>query len=154
IESFAGNPRATGELESEERRLVLAIPKMRVHVQNLLATVKLQSHPKLEMLRTPSGKSRRPLINGSYPEILLEARQIGWQGIADLITISADQCEIRDFKTGLNRDDHEFQLRVYALLWWRDVELNPTGRLADSLVLSYGGTELRVPAPNRDQLEG
>jgi hypothetical protein len=77
---------------------------------------------------------------------------LGWVGIADLLTLSTKLCEIRDFKTGISKQEHEFQLRVYALLWARDRELNPAARLADKLVLSYGERDVDVPAPTANAL--
>jgi hypothetical protein len=41
---------------------------------------------------------------------------------------------------------------VYALLWARDRELNPDGRLADRLVLSYDEGDVEVPALGEEEL--
>ncbi|TKB75427.1 MAG: PD-(D/E)XK nuclease family protein, partial [Nitrospira sp.] len=68
-------------------------------------------------------------------------------GIADLLTLSVTCCEIRDFKTGVPKQEHEFQLRTYALLWAQDKDLNPSGRFADKLILSYEEGDVEVPAP-------
>jgi hypothetical protein len=96
---------------------------------------------------------RGPLRFGAYPEIELRARRIGWKGKADLLTLSDDSCEISDFKTGAQDDGHRFQIRVYALLWRADEELNPTRRRADRLVLRYGGVDVEVSAPTAAQLD-
>jgi hypothetical protein len=77
---------------------------------------------------------------------------LGWHGIADLVTISTTSCEIRDFKTGTLKQEHEFQLRTYALLWARDKDLNPSGRPAQRLVLSYEDGDIDVPAPSLQEL--
>lgn len=74
-------------------------------------------------------------------------------GVADLISLSQERCEMRDFKTGQERDEHAFQLRVYALLWWRDAELNPSARRADSLILSYSSGDVSVDAPGEAELQ-
>ena len=96
---------------------------------------------------------RRPLETGSYAEVTLRDPELGWFGIADLISLSEEHCEIRDFKTGQPSDDHAFQLRVYALLWWRDPERNPTRRRATKLVLTYGNKDVSVSVPEKPELE-
>jgi hypothetical protein len=96
---------------------------------------------------------RGPLSVGAYPEIQLHARRIGWKGKADLLTISDEACEISDFKTGEQDDSHRFQIRVYALLWTADEELNPSRRPADRLLLRYGGADVEVPAPTAAELD-
>jgi hypothetical protein len=58
-----------------------------------------------------------------------------------LLSISEDDCAITDFKTGERSERHELQVRIYALLWARDNELNPSGRRATRLVLSYSQGE-------------
>ena len=42
----------------------------------------------------------------------------------------------------------ELELRIYALLWARDREVNPSGRLADQLVLSYNERDVEVLSPS------
>jgi len=100
----------------------------------------------------PREGSRQQLRHGSHAEVEIRSSQLGWRGIADLLTISTTTCEIRDFKTGIAREEHECQLRTYALLWARDRELNPHGRLSDRLVLSYQEGDVEVPAPNETLL--
>ena len=70
-----------------------------------------------------------------------------------MLTISDSNCEIRDFKTGEPKDDHQFQVYVYALLWWKDRIRNPSGRLADRLVISYPSGDTNIPAPDERALE-
>lgn len=69
-----------------------------------------------------------------------------------MLTLSNGACEIRDFKTGRPKPEHKTQIRMYAVLWARDTELNPKGRLADRLVLSYNNGDAEVSAPNGDQI--
>jgi hypothetical protein len=57
-----------------------------------------------------------------------------------------------DFKTGFRSNKHEFQMRVYALLWHKDKELNPTSRIANKLTLSYLDGDVDVPPPTHDNL--
>jgi hypothetical protein len=90
---------------------------------------------------------------GTYPEIELHARNIGWKGKVDLLILSDDVCEISDFKTGAQGEGHRFQIQVYSLLWSRDEELNPDRRRANRLVLRYHGEDVEVAAPTPAQLE-
>ena len=93
------------------------------------------------------------MLKGSYCEVQLIVEELGWKGVVDLLTVSDSACEIRDFKTGKPKDDHQFQLYVYALLWWKDRVRNPAGRLADRLVLSYDSGDVEIRAPNVNKLE-
>jgi hypothetical protein len=75
----------------------------------------------------------------------VRAGRIAWRGVVDLLNVRSDGCEIVEFKSGEERDEHVFQLRLYSLLWARDNELNPAGRHADLLVLSYADKEVAIP---------
>jgi hypothetical protein len=92
------------------------------------------------------------LAAGAYAEVELRASRIGWKGKADLLVISEGACEITDFKTGMASETHKFQLQVYAVLWSLDEALNPAGRLADRLVVSYDGGDVEVAPPSAAQL--
>jgi hypothetical protein len=89
---------------------------------------------------------------GSHPEVELRAPDIGWAGRADLITISKDVLEIADYKTGARHDGHLDQLQTYALLWFRDGDLNPTSALVNRLVLRYPDRDVHVNPPDRAEL--
>ena len=83
----------------------------------------------------------------------LEVEELRWRGVVDLLTLSETTCEIRDFKTGEPKEEHELQLHVYALLWWLDRARNPTGRLADRLVVSYDSGDVRMTVPGARALQ-
>ena len=76
--------------------------------------------------------SHGPMTAGAYSELEVRSEKIGWKGTLDLLVISPDECEITDFKTGLPREEHRFQIEVYALLWTLDKKRNPQGRLRQS----------------------
>ncbi len=99
-----------------------------------------------------ASESRSQLLHGFYAEVELRASALGWRGFSDLLTLSSARCEIRDFKTGAPKQEHEFQVRTYALLWARDRDLNPNRRLADRLVLSYDEGDTDVPAPSEEEV--
>ena len=151
LEHLANNPRAQPVMEFAARSLRGQVPELRSRVQTMLCRMRL---PRVEARRTEGGASkvRGPLTTGAYPEIELRAERIGWKGKADLLLLSSDACEIIDFKTGAPRDEHEFQMQVYALLWSRDAHLNPDGRPADRLILAYPSGDVEVAAPTQSDL--
>jgi hypothetical protein len=74
-------------------------------------------------------------------------------GVADAIKIAPETCEIIDYKTGEEDAGHFEQLRIYALLWARDSDINPEGRTATNLTVVYPGRARFVPAPSRAELD-
>lgn len=149
-----GNPRATEQLGSFSATLRSRIPELRARVQTLLARTRLTTSPQRSAWRTEGGPAAGggPLANGTYPELSLRARSIRWKGRVDLLLLDGSRCSITDYKTGERDDDHAFQLRAYALLWARDGERNPDGRLATELKLSYIAGDVEVPPPTSDEL--
>ncbi len=152
LERFAGNPRAQGLLEFAARSLRGRVPELRTRTQTMLSRVRLPSvgAPQIEERTIVE---RGPLPMGVFAEVELRAKEIRWKGRADLLVLSPDVCGITDFKTGAPDDGHQFQIRVYALLWSRDAELNPTRRRADRLVLAYEAGEVEASAPSDAELD-
>lgn len=154
LQPYEENPRAASALDGIRHRLVGRVPELRSRVQRFLSRI----HPEPRAARPgdpnthPKVERRHPLPLGSHSEVKLRVPELGWHGIADLVSISTTSCEIRDFKTGTLRQEHEFQLRTYALLWARDNDLNPSGRRAHKLVLSYEQGDIDVPAPSLQEL--
>jgi hypothetical protein len=151
---YKENPRVAPVLEGIRTRLVAKVPELRMSVQRFLSRIRLKPcavrSGDIDIYR---GKEpRHALQDGSYTEVLLKASDLGWRGIADMLTLSVINCEIKDFKTGVPKEEHKEQLLSYALLWARDRDLNPTGRLADNLVLSYYDEEVDIPAPSLKEL--
>jgi CRISPR/Cas system-associated exonuclease Cas4 (RecB family) len=97
-------------------------------------------------------KTRGALSPGLHFEAELRDTALKFRGIADSIEVAQTGCTITDFKTGTKSENHEFQLRVYALLWQRDFELNPAGRTATKLILSYPCAGQSVPVPTESEL--
>lgn len=154
LRQYEGNPRATPVLGYVRQRLVPRVPKIRTHVQRLLSRIHLATGDgiPLDAAGDSMGASSHQLPYGSHAEIELKVPELGWHGIADFLTHTSHFCEIRDFKTGTYKPQQKFQLLTYALLWARDRNLNPLGRLANKLVLSYDENDVEVPAPNEDDL--
>ncbi|RJX20734.1 MAG: hypothetical protein C4575_05770 [Desulforudis sp.] len=151
---FADNPRAQGLLESVSRFLRSQAPDLRTRTQNMFSRIRLLPEA---VPRAKSKESRArnlgPLTMGVFPEVGLRANKIHWRGRADLLVLSPERCEITDFKTGVQHENHKLQLQIYALLWSRDTELNPTRRLADRLVLAYENGEVEVAAPSYEEID-
>jgi len=151
LQRLIGNPRAALVLENTTRTLRTHAPELRTRVQVIVSRLRL---PVSKVASSESGRKQGgPLTRGAFPEIVLRARQIGWKGKVDLLVLSDGTCEIIDFKTGEPDEAHAIQLKIYALLWSRDKELNPAGRLADRLVLAYPGGDAEVAAPKHAELE-
>ncbi|MDE0100581.1 MAG: PD-(D/E)XK nuclease family protein [Truepera sp.] len=155
LQPYEGNPRADPVLEGIHHRLSAQVPELRSRVQRLLARIRPAERRAGKWETTvshPGVESRSQLLHGSYAEVEIRAIEMGWRGFADLLTLSSSRCEIRDFKTGVPKQEHESQVRTYALLWARDSDLNPEGRLADKLVLSYNKGDIEVPAPDEREI--
>ena len=153
LQQQEGNPRSAALREIYAQRLVSRIPALRAKVQGLLARIKLgetrgEPIPAGDRQKGPRGQ----LLSGTHMEATLRARDLGWIGIADLVTISGAGCEIRDYKTGVPAEGHEFQVQVYALLWSKDLQANREGRLANALVISYDDHDVRVKPPSGEEL--
>ena len=143
------NPRAIRFLDGARRTLRGQIPNLRTRTQTLLGRVRLSAMT----TRTAGQTARRPLSIGTYSELELSAPDLGWKGKVDLLVVSDDSCEILDFKTGVHKEEHAFQIQVYALLWNRDRERNPNGHRADKLTLVYDQGAMTVAAPSAAELD-
>jgi hypothetical protein len=130
------------------------VPTLRARVQSMLSRLRLPKETApAPITKTAGVPARSPLTNGTYPEVELHAKSIGWKGKVDLLVIGDAACEITDFKTGGFDEAHEFQVRVYAVLWRLDDQLNPLGRVVDRLVLAYEGKDIDVAAPSAQEID-
>ncbi len=151
---YTENPRASKVLDGIRARLVAKIPELRTRVQRYLARIRLEPRAIVRGKTAvhPGEGPRAALQHGTYTEVFLQSSKLGWRGVADMLTLSTTKCEIRDFKTGAPKEEHQVQLWTYALIWARDIGLNPSGRLADKLVLSYDQRDVEVPALEASKL--
>ena len=147
LSSFADNPRAVRLLEATERALRGQLPRLRTATQTLAGRVQLSAKANLKGVPTTQ-TIRTPLPDGTHLETVIRAAKLGWKGKADLLVLSRESCEIVDFKTGAVDDSHSFQLQVYAVLWSRDQDLNPSARFATKLTLAYPTGDVPVAAPS------
>lgn len=157
LSPFSDNPRAVPLIEHAQRTLRGQVPTLRARVQSMLARLRLPKGappaPAASVVKATPSPTRRPLANGTYPEVEVRARKIGWKGKVDLLVLGDEACEITDFKTGAADEGHKFQVRVYAVLWRLDDELNPSGRFADRLVLVYESQDVEVPPPSQQEID-
>jgi hypothetical protein len=157
LKRFADNPRAAPLMEHAQRTLRGQVPTFRTRVQGMLARLHFPAGtPVAPAISAPSPSSspqRVPLVNGIYSEVELRAKTIGWKGKADLLILAEEACEITDFKTGVADDKHKSQVRVYAVLWRLDDELNPARRDIDRLVLAYDSHDVDVPPPSAQEID-
>lgn len=148
LKRYIDNPRAGALMEHAQRALRGQVPTLRVRVQSMLSRLRLpNSAPPAPAASAPKSGGpppRLPLVNGIYPEVEVHAKSIGWKGKIDLLVLSDDACQITDFKTGATDEAHKFQVRAYAVMWRLDDELNPSGRAADRIVISYTSHEVDV----------
>ena len=149
---LAANPRSNRVRDHFTRSLRAQAPELRGRVQAMLCRLHM---PRSAAGPAPTGRPyfRGPLANGVHCEIELRAPQLQWKGKADLLALAPGACELTDFKTGEPSEEHQFQLRTYALLWSRDGELNPAHRLACRLLLAYPSGDVEVPAPTAEELD-
>lgn len=150
------NPRARHLLDHATRTLKSQIPEMRTHLQSfvLRANFVVARHG---LSRDPAHTirpvvERRVLSPGTYAELAVVAPTIGWKARLDLLTLTTEECGITEYKTGAASDAHSFQLKVYALLWYRDPVLNPSARMVTKLFIAYKTGDVPVGSPDVNEL--
>lgn len=157
LKQFSDNPRALPLMEHAQRTLRGQVPTLRGRVQSMLARLRLPKGapptPTTSAVKAGGPPTRSPLAKGTHPEVEVRAKSIGWKGKIDLLVLGDDACEITDFKTGAADEAHKFQVRVYAVLWRLDDELNPSGRVVDRLVLAYESQDVEVAPPSQQEID-
>jgi CRISPR/Cas system-associated exonuclease Cas4 (RecB family) len=160
-EKVAANPRMKEQAADLESDLWESAGTLRAKVQRHITRLDKVPTPAGEVSRDrdeaeakkPDTVRRRPLPKGIHAEQWVQAQSIGWGGYIDLLSLDNDHCEISDIKTGKRKESHTDQVRLYALFWWLDNELNPEERVADTLRLRYPSETIEVPAPDEAELE-
>ena len=93
-------------------------------------------------------RRRPPLGTGTHPEVDVAADDLRLWGRIDLVTVEDGGVTITDYKSGKEDPSHDDQVRLYALLWALDSEMNPDRVAATELVVSYPARERILPAPD------
>jgi PD-(D/E)XK nuclease superfamily protein len=151
LRNLIGNPRMTARIEHLRTALRIKVPDMRQRIQLLLARAPFRAED--SGTSTGSQAGRWPLQPGIHPEVELRATDVKMMGRADLIEVTAESCSIIDYKTGAVDPHHADQLRLYALMWLHDSELNPKHLPVEHLTLSYPSHNVDVSPPTPDELE-
>lgn len=95
---------------------------------------------------------RGPATPGTRIEHTVTVEDLRLSGRLDLLSIDEVDVTITDFKTGVEREEHDDQVRLYALLWRFDAFTNPTGRPATKLSIAYPSHERAVHAPDVQEM--
>lgn len=56
---------------------------------------------------------------GALTEVSMRHPTLPFRGVADLVRLDRGEIVIADYKSGRGRPEHEQQVLLYALLWWR-----------------------------------
>jgi hypothetical protein len=152
LDRLTENPRINDRLGPLRTALRVKVPEIRQRVQAVIARMPFQSVDSGPE-STDSRTGRGPLSYGFHPEVELRVPALRLAGRADLMSIAEDACEITDYKTGAPDPHHADQLRLYALLWSRDDELNPGSLPVRRLILSYPSHDVDVEPPSAAELE-
>jgi hypothetical protein len=145
---YAENPRAAGTLAVIKKALLERKSDIRENARILLSRI-FEGKQTAQCVSLVSQGKAEPLRNGIYSEVQLVNEEIKWKGVADLIRLTPEECEIRDFKTGVYKEEHAEQLRIYNLLWLCDNRKNPSARPASKLTISYIDADVDGSLVNR-----
>lgn len=96
---------------------------------------------------------RRPVGSGMHAELEVIAEALRLAGRIDVMVVDEAEVGIIDFKTGAENDNHGDQVRLYALLWYLDAQVNPDHRLATNLHVVYPAGEQAIETPDRAELQ-
>lgn len=98
-------------------------------------------------------RRRAPAGRGAHAEQELTAEKLRLTGRIDLLVVDDAAVTITDLKTGMQNAAHEDQVRLYALLWYLDSQVNPARRLATELRVAHPGMVHSFAAPGLSDLE-
>ncbi|WJR32507.1 PD-(D/E)XK nuclease family protein [Mycobacteroides immunogenum] len=160
LELLADNPRLNAE---QRRRLARdlddGVAGARVRVQEYLS--RAQFGPQLAGVPAPARSSaaqeyrttgRQRARLGANTETTVVSEDLRLMGAIDLLVVHTDHAAILDYKTGAEDPSHADQLRMYALLWDLDREVNPSGLPATELKAAYANHDVMITAPTSSEL--
>lgn len=89
----------------------------------------LDAAPQVEQRDDAEPASVEPMalleMRGALSELELSHPDLPVHGIIDLVELTDAEVQIVDFKTGKQKDEHELQLQLYGVLWWRRTGVRP-----------------------------
>lgn len=152
------NPRVTPERANRLRdKLVQRAPEAADQVKAFLgrgALPTVATSNKHPTTVEPSITHRRYSAGlGAHVEREITAEELRLTGRIDLLTIDDSNVIVTDFKTGMEDEAHDDQLRLYALLWHLDSQTNPKARHVTRLRVAYPSRERVVDIPGADELK-
>ncbi|MBX3246098.1 MAG: PD-(D/E)XK nuclease family protein [Myxococcales bacterium] len=62
---------------------------------------------------------------GAVSEVEVDHPALPFRGIIDLVELVDGDVQVVDFKTGKRKAEHEMQLKLYGVLWWRRTGFRP-----------------------------
>lgn len=153
-----GNPRITSErIDRVRDELIRRAPEAVDQVKAFLGRGALPA------AKAPGGsgvtvdpdtpRPRDPAGFGAHAEREVTAEAQRLTGRIDRLVVDVADVAVTDFKTGLEDDGHDDQVRFYALLWQLDSQTNPDGRSATKLRVAYPSRDRVVEAPDERQLQ-
>jgi RecB family exonuclease len=149
LEANHTNPRYLDQEVNIRRTFAQDGPAMRRDLQRLISGLpKAASHPASQATM----RQEAALGSGVYAEVDIRAPDLALTGRVDLLHITDEGASIVDFKTGAAHPEHERQLQLYALIWRKDSNLNPSGQVPSDLALRYSSGEVRVEPPDDAEL--
>ena len=151
LADLARNPRASSLVDHVARTLRGRVADLRASTQSLFVRMGIRARAGARW--RGRARPRTELGDGSYSEIEVRCGILLWKGKLDVLHVSDNECEIIDFKAGGAQEKHREQVRTYALLWLRDVELNPKGRAATKLTLAYVKEDVAVEVPSASECD-
>lgn len=156
LTEYENNPRivhaALDRLRDDlTRRVPDAIDQAKLLLRNQRSTT-----PSVRSVRTtravPQAVPRLPAAPGTHLERVVTIEDLRLSGRVDLLSVDEVDVMISDFKTGAEREEHDDQVRFYALLWRFDALTNPLGRPTTKLSITYPSHERVIPAPDEREL--
>lgn len=160
LAQLGGNPRVSTErVDRLRNELIRRAPEAADRVKVFLGRGGFPSVAEIDTGTTGDGSSmggpvpRQPVGPGAHAELEVVADALRLTGRIDLLVVDDAEVGIVDFKTGAENDDHGDQLRLYALLWYLDAQVNPDHTLATDLRVVYPASEQVVTAPDSPELQ-
>jgi hypothetical protein len=157
LETFEGNPRISPERLGRVRdELIRRAPEAADQIKSFLGRGALPAAASYQSQRTPQDsdkpRPRYPAGPGTHTEREVTSEELRLTGRIDLLRIDDADVTVTDFKTGAADEDHDDQVRLYALLLDLDRQTNPCRRPATQLRVSYAGYERAVKPPTAEEL--
>lgn len=152
------NPRITSERVGRVREeLIRRAPEAADQVKAFLGRGVLSavngSGSDVEAAEGDTWKRRFPATPGAHAEREVTAEELRLTGRIDLLVVDDADVTMTDFKTGVQDDAYDDQVRIYALLWGLDSQTNPHGRPVTKLIVAYPSDERIVSTPTDSQLK-